>query len=223
MEKIITIDGPAGAGKSTVAKITAESLGWVYITTGAVYRTLALLLKEMNLQQSEHSYERLFGFLYERYRQDPRSSKVLIGERDITNDIKTPEISERASIIAKDPMIRDGLLPLQRKIVLEQHGAIVDGRDMGTVVFPSAPLKIFLTASPEIRAERRFLEFKHGSFQKTTIEDLKKEIFERDQRDQEREFSPLKPADDSIIIDSTDKTAEEIRDIILEKAKKIFF
>jgi cytidylate kinase len=222
--KIITIDGPAGGGKSTVAHLTAAALGWIYVTTGAIYRTLALLLKEAGLSSHElQNIERYIAFINERYRQDPISSRIFIGEREVTSEIKTPPISELASVIAKDEYVRSGLLPVQRRIVLEAHGAVVDGRDMGTVVFPDAPLKIFLTASPEIRAQRRFLELSKNKLLSIPMESLVTEIYERDKRDEERKLSPLKPANDAIIIDSSDKTPEEIRDMILKHVSSHFF
>ena len=224
LPKIITIDGPAGAGKSTVAKLAAESLGWIYITTGAIYRTLGLLIKESGIPfEQKQSVERFIGFITERYRQDHFSSKVFIGEREVTSEIRKPEISEFASIIAKDKAIRDGLLSIQRKTVFEAHGAIVDGRDMGTVVFPDAPLKIFLTASPEVRAQRRFLELSLEQKSGMRVEDLAREIHDRDQRDEQRSIAPLKPASDAVIIDSTNKTANDIQDMIIARAKEIFF
>lgn len=216
--KVITIDGPAGSGKSTVAKIVASKLGWIYVTTGAIYRTLALLFHESNIKETNlENTERLISFISERYRQESASGKVFIGEREITQDLRSPLISELASILAKEAIVRKKLLPIQRKIVLNNNGAVVDGRDMGTVVFPDAPLKIFLTASANERAERRLKELNQNG-QKTDIKELLKEIHERDERDRNRTIAPLKPAHDAISLDSTQSTQEEIANAILQFA-----
>jgi cytidylate kinase len=218
--KVITIDGPAGSGKSTVAKMIGSKLGWIYITTGAIYRTLALLLDEAGIQADTadaHNIERFISFINERYRQESHSGKVFIGEREITQDIQSPSISKLASIFAQDEFIRQKLLPLQRKIVLENNGAVVDGRDMGTVVFPDASLKIFLTASVEERAKRRHQELLSEG-EKIEFDVLLKEINERDTRDTTRTVSPLRAANDAVILDSTHLTQEEITHKILQFA-----
>ena len=218
--KVITIDGPAGSGKSTVAKMTAAELGWIYVTTGAIYRTLALLLHEAGVQAesaNSHNIERFISFINERYRQESRSGKVFIGEREVTHDIQSPIVSKLASVFAQDEFIRNKLLPIQRKIVCENNGAVVDGRDMGTVVFPDAPLKIYLTASVEERAKRRHKELL-AEGEKIEFEKLVKDINERDNRDSNRATAPLKPASDAIILDSTHLTQEEIANQILHCA-----
>ncbi|KAB8030915.1 (d)CMP kinase [Fluviispira multicolorata] len=216
--KVITIDGPAGSGKSTVAKIVATKLGWIYVTTGAIYRSLALLFHEANLKEKDlGNIERFTSFINERYRQESSSGKVFLGEREVSHEIKAPHVSELASLLAQEDSVRKRLLPIQRKVVLNNNGAVVDGRDMGTVVFPDAPLKIFLTASPEERAERRLKEL-HLNGMKTNINELMKEINERDLRDTNRRIAPLKPAHDAILLDSTKSTQEEIAKIILKYA-----
>ena len=218
--KVITIDGPAGSGKSTVAKLTAEELGWIYVTTGAIYRTFALLLHESGIEYkstTSHNIERFISFINERYRQESRSGKVFIGEREVTHDIQSPLISKLASVFAQDEYIRKKLLPIQRKIVCDNNGAVVDGRDMGTVVFPDAPLKIFLTASPEERAKRRHKEL-CAEGEKIEYDKLLREIIERDARDSNRSIAPLKPASDSIQMDSTNMNQQQITAQILHHA-----
>lgn len=218
--KVITIDGPAGSGKSTVAKMLASELGWIYVTTGAIYRTLALLLHEGGIQtetKDSHQIERFISFIIERYRQESRSGKVFIGEREITQDIQSPIISKLASIFAQDEFIRQKLLPIQRKIVCENNGAVVDGRDMGTVVFPDSPLKIYLTASAEERAKRRYKELV-AEGEVIEYEKLVKDIHERDTRDMNRIAAPLRPAKDALIIDSTNLTQKDITHQILQIA-----
>ncbi|MEY4063868.1 MAG: hypothetical protein RIR26_76 [Pseudomonadota bacterium] len=202
--KVITIDGPAGSGKSTVSRLLAHRLGWIYVTTGAIYRTLALMLFEAGTGvQDRGSIERFVAFLSERYRQDPRSGRVFLGEREITHEIRTPFVSEQASLVAQDELVRRRLLPVQRKVVLDCNGAVVDGRDMGTVVFPDAPLKIFLTASPEQRANRRMEELRAQNLE-PSLEELLREIHERDARDANRLVAPMRAADDAVLLDSTE-------------------
>jgi cytidylate kinase len=202
--KVITIDGPAGSGKSTVSRLLAHRLGWIYVTTGAIYRTLALMLVEAGTNvQDRGSVERFVAFLSERYRQDSRSGRVFLGERELTHEIRTPFVSEQASLVAQDELVRRRLLPVQRKVVLDCNGAVVDGRDMGTVVFPDSPLKIFLTASPEQRAQRRLEELRAQNLE-PSLEELLREIHERDARDANRVVAPMRPADDAILLDSTE-------------------
>jgi CMP/dCMP kinase len=214
--KVVTIDGPAGSGKSTVAKVAARELGWHYVTTGAIYRTLALMLVEAGITSADkRGIERFVSFLSERYRQDPRSGKVFLGDREVSNEIKTPRISEQASLIAADEHVRTKLLPVQRKVVLESNGAVVDGRDMGTVVFPDARLKIFLTASPEVRAQRRAQELV-AMGQSVEFSELVKEITARDERDIGRKVAPLVPASDAVLIDSSGMEASAVVSAILK-------
>jgi len=214
--KVVTIDGPAGSGKSTVSRMLAMQLGWQYVTTGAIYRTLALMLHEAGANHTDKgSVERFIAFLSERYRQDSRSGRVSLGEREITHEIRTPFISEQASIVAQDELVRRRLLPVQRKVVLECHGAVVDGRDMGTVVFPDAPLKVFLTASIEERARRREGEIR-ASGREVDAQSLLKEIHERDARDAGREVAPMKAASDAVLIDSSVLGREDVVKMILK-------
>jgi cytidylate kinase len=202
--KVITIDGPAGSGKSTVSRMLAHRLGWIYVTTGAIYRTLALMLYEAGTGvQDRGSIERFVAFLSERYRQDPRSGRVFLGDREITHEIRTPFVSEQASLVAQDELVRRRLLPVQRKVVLDCNGAVVDGRDMGTVVFPDAPLKIFLTASPEQRAQRRMDELRAQNLE-PSLDELIREIHERDARDSNRLVAPMRAAEDAVLLDSTE-------------------
>lgn len=216
--KVITIDGPAGSGKSTVAKIVAAKLGWIYVTTGAIYRTLALLFHEANIKEKSLSnIERFTSFINERYRQESSTGHVYLGERDISQEIKSPHISELASILAQEDSVRKRLLPIQRKVVLNNNGAVVDGRDMGTVVFPDSPLKIFLTASAEERAERRVKEL--NSMGKIySLSEIVKEIHERDLRDANRFIAPLKPAPEAVLLDSTQCSQDEVAKCILQHA-----
>jgi cytidylate kinase len=214
--KVVTIDGPAGSGKSTVSRVIAMRLGWQYVTTGAIYRTLALMLHEAGTTTSDKGgVERFVAFLSERYRQDSRSGRVYLGEREVTHEIRTPFVSEQASIVAQDELVRRKLLPVQRKVVLECHGAVVDGRDMGTVVFPDSPLKVFLTASPTERARRRMEEMR-ASGREPDEGEILREIHERDARDAGREVAPMKAADDAVLIDSSTLDREDVVKRILK-------
>jgi CMP/dCMP kinase len=214
--KVVTIDGPAGSGKSTVSRQIAMQLGWQYVTTGAIYRTLALMLHEAGAAVSDKgSVERFVAFLSERYRQDSRSGRVFLGEREITHEIRTPFVSEQASIVAQDELVRRRLLPVQRKVVLECNGAVVDGRDMGTVVFPDTPLKVFLTASPEERARRRAEEIR-ASGRDVDEALLLTEIHERDARDAGREVAPMKAAADAVLIDSSAVGCDDVVKAVLK-------
>ena len=215
---IIAIDGPAGSGKSTVAKLVAKKLGFFYLDTGAMYRAVAYKMKKENLSEKE-LIKKLDNIDLKLLDTDEGIKVILDGE-DITEKIRTEEIGKLASKIAKIPKIREKLVQLQRKIALEAKNAVLEGRDIGTVVFPDAELKIFMTASPEERAKRRYLQLKQKG-ENPSYEDILKSVLERDKADMERKVAPLKPAKDAIVIDTTNKTIEEVVDIIVAKAKEI--
>jgi cytidylate kinase len=216
---VITIDGPAGSGKSTVAAMVARELGWTYVTTGAIYRTLGWMLAS---QKGEVGNQTLVAALVARlesdFRQDTKTGQVFLSGENITDKIRTPEASEQASLVAQNPFVRSCLLPVQRKVVLDCRGAVVDGRDMGTVVFPEAPLKIFLTASPEERARRRREELA-AKGETVDFAALVREIHERDERDANRAVAPMKPAVDAVNIDCTSKSPAEVVAMILKEAR----
>ena len=215
---IIAIDGPAGSGKSTVAKLVAKKLGFLYLDTGAMYRAVAYKMKKENLSEKE-LIEKLDSIDLKLLDTD-KGIKVILDGEDITGKIRTEEIGKLASRIAKIPEIREKLVQLQRKIALEAKNAVLEGRDIGTVVFPDAELKIFMTASPEERAKRRYLQLKEKG-ENPSYEDILKSVLERDKADMERKIAPLKPAKDAIVIDTTNKTIEKVVNIIVSKAKEI--
>lgn len=218
--KVITIDGPAGSGKSTVAKDLAVRLGWRYVSTGLIYRTFALLINETHLDKlTDDSVNQVSKKISENYRQDHVSGRVFIDDREITHLIRTPVISEAASILAQDERVRKYLLPIQRQVVIDCHGAIVDGRDMGTVVFPDAPLKIYLTASPDERANRRQTELRTKGGE-VNLAEILKEIHERDERDANRSTAPMVPATDAVLLDSTKADSQTIVQSILKIAQE---
>lgn len=206
MKKIIAVDGPAGAGKSTVSKIVAAKLGYTYIDTGAMYRAVAL--------KSSRSCEDLVDIIDNIEIELDDRARVFLDGAEVTKEIRTPEISKLASDVSKFPFVRKKLTELQRKMA-QRGSVIMDGRDIGTQVLPNADLKIFLTASIEERARRRFEELQ-AKGQEVNFEDIKKEIALRDKQDSERKIAPLKQAKDAILIDSTNLTIDEVAGKILQ-------
>lgn len=216
----IAIDGPAGAGKSTVAQQIASTLGYVYIDTGAMYRALAwaALQADISTQDEEAVAELLQTAQIELKRIDG-SQRVFWNKRDITQEIRTPDVSNNASIVASHGMVRQLMLTLQRNMA-KQGNIVMDGRDIGTHVLPDAELKIFLTASIEERAQRRYSELIAKGYE-ADLNQLKQEIAERDKRDSEREVAPLRQAEDAILVDTTGQSIEEVVNQILEISKRI--
>jgi CMP/dCMP kinase len=217
----IAIDGPASSGKSTVAKIIAKNLGYTYLDTGAMYRSATYLalqnqLTEDNIQEiltalAKHPIS--FG------RAEDGSQTVFVGDKDVTLAIRQNDVTNNVSWVAAIPEVREELVEQQRRIA--KDGAIImDGRDIGTVVLPDAELKIFLIASVEERAERRFKENQEKGIE-TDFETLKREIAERDYKDSHRKVSPLKPAEDAITFDTTGVDIDGVVKFIQEKAEKI--
>ncbi len=200
MGKVIAVDGPAGAGKSTVSKIVANKLGYTYIDTGAMYRAVGLKYSE--------TCEDLIDVVEKIDIELDDKARVFVDGQDVTAKIRTPEISKLASDVSKFGFVRKKLTELQRKMA-ERGSVIMDGRDIGTQVLPNADLKIFLTASLEERARRRFEELK-AKEQIVNFDAIKTEIALRDKQDSEREIAPLKQADDAILIDSTHLTIDEV-------------
>lgn len=218
--KLITIDGPAGSGKSTVSHMVAERLGWMHLNTGAIYRTVALLLEERGCSlDREDDVVTLIGLIANNYRQDLQTGESFVSGRNVTALIRSSSVSQAASLVAKNERVRQLLLPVQRALVESSGGAVVDGRDMGTVVFPTAPLKVFLTATSEQRAKRRALELRSQG-KEVVYSDLVKEIEERDRRDATRDVAPMVPAADAIILDSTTMNPGAVVDMILRYAKE---
>ena len=217
---IIAIDGPVGSGKSTVARRVAELMGYVYVDTGAMYRALAL--KALRYGISFDDSDQALLALAQKTRIDLRAEdgtqRVLLDREDVTTTIRTPEVSQAASKIAVNAGVRHVLVAEQRRAG-ERGGVVMEGRDIGSVVFPDAQLKIFLTASPETRANRRWREHQ----QKGDVIDQQKtleEIRERDRRDRERSTSPLVRAADAVIVDSTAMDPEEVARLVVMLAKE---
>ncbi|WP_061909414.1 (d)CMP kinase [Streptococcus cristatus] len=217
----IAIDGPASSGKSTVAKIIAKDFNYTYLDTGAMYRAATYLALQNHLTENDadkivtllETYSISFG------RSESGEQLVFVGDVDVTHPIRENEVTNNVSWVAAIPEVREKLVHLQQ-LIAEQGGIVMDGRDIGTVVLPDAELKIFLVASVEERAERRYKENLEKGIP-ADLETLKKEIAERDYKDSHREVSPLKPAADSIHFDTTGIGIAEVVKFIEEKAKKI--
>ncbi|MBR4642290.1 MAG: (d)CMP kinase [Selenomonadaceae bacterium] len=219
MKKIIAVDGPAGAGKSTVSKIVAARLGYTYIDTGAMYRAVALKCnEELGIGNWERNEDLMAEVLRNVDIKLDESGKVFLDGREVTKEIRTPEVSRGASDVAKSGIVRKRLTELQRDMA-RLGKVIMDGRDIGTQVLPNADLKIFLTASVEERARRRFDELKAKGLT-VDLAQIEKEISLRDKQDSEREIAPLAQAEDAVLLDSTSLTIEEVVEKILQLAKE---
>ena len=204
----IAIDGPAGAGKSTIAKRLAVKLGCIYVDTGALYRTIAysLLKSGKDYNDVKTVVEHLDGIKVDiAYKGDTQI--VLLDGDDVSDFIRTPEVSNVASVTSAIPEVRAYLLGLQRRLA-DENSVVMDGRDIATVVLPNAKVKIFLTASAEERARRRFIELKEKGIE-ADFEEVLADIKDRDYRDSHRETAPLKQADDAVLVDTTDKDLEQ--------------
>ncbi|NKF52680.1 (d)CMP kinase [Shewanella sp. WXL01] len=218
---VITVDGPSGAGKGTISQLLAQHLGWHLLDSGAIYRVLALAAIHHDVElENEEALTLLAAHLDVKFvsSSEGEGSKVVLEGEDVTNAIRTQEVSNAASKVASLPRVREALLRRQRAFSAEP-GLVADGRDMGTVVFPKAPLKLFLTASAEERAQRRFNQLQDKGFD-VKIDRLLAEIIERDERDMNRAAAPLVPADDAITIDTTGIGIEGVLELVLEQVNK---
>lgn len=206
---IITIDGPAGTGKTTIAKKVAEKLGFQYFDTGAMYRavTYKILKDKVDLSDQPKVKNLLEQFHYDIKHEGP-SKQYFVEGVDVTEVIRMPEITKNVSAVSAIPEVRESLVKIQRHFGKVEN-SVFEGRDMGTIVFPQAEVKIFLTARPAVRAERRYQEIK-DKIPGSTQEDIMREILERDNFDTSREISPLKQAADAHLIDTSDLTEEEV-------------
>lgn len=222
MQKInIAIDGPAGAGKSTVAKLIADKLHFVYIDTGAMYRALTWKAMEENVDL--HSDDQLGHLLQEvsiSLVPESQGQKVLINDVDVSEAIRSREVTNQVSVVAGHPLVREGMLRLQQKLA-QNKGVVMDGRDIGTHVLPDAEIKIYLSASIEERAKRRYLELEQKG-EAHDFEELKKEIMLRDEKDMQREIAPLSKAADAIEVDTTGLSIEQVVDKIIGMIQERF-
>ena len=216
MEKFysVAIDGPSGAGKSTVAKAAAKALGFVYLDTGAIYRTVAWHITMLGIGPKDTDHVPMLlddANIAIDFQED--GQHMILNGKDITGEIRTPEIASCASQVAAQPAVREFLLDLQRDLA-KTHNIIMDGRDIGTVVLPDASLKIYLTASAEARAERRLKEYLEKGRQ-ATFEEVLKDQQQRDYDDTHRKIAPLKQAKDAVVVDTTEMGLQESIDAVI--------
>ena len=216
----LAIDGPSGAGKSTIAKIVAKELEFIYVDTGAMYRAVGLyyLDKGINVDDEEKVNE-LIDEINVEFKIIDGNIRLFLNDRDVTDLIRTPDVSDAASRVSVHGKVRERMVSMQQEIA-RKNNIVMDGRDIGTVVLPNADLKVYLTASVEERADRRYKELKEKGMD-VDLEQIKKDIEERDYRDMHRDISPLREAEDAIHLDSTGMEIDEEVAYILEFAKNI--
>lgn len=215
----IAIDGPAGAGKSSIAKLVAKKLSFVYVDTGAMFRTMAYYMLQNGVDtKNEDAVSSACEKIEIHIAYEDGVQHVFLGDKDVSAEIRKEEVGKNASVIAPYGRVREKLLNLQRKMASETE-VIMDGRDIGTVVLPDAEVKIFLTASSRVRAKRRFLELQEKG-EKCDIDAIEKDIIARDERDMNREIAPLKQAEDAILVDTSDMTIDEVVEEIIRIAEE---
>ncbi|WP_319409631.1 (d)CMP kinase [uncultured Desulfosarcina sp.] len=212
---LITIDGPAGAGKTTVSKMLAREMGYRYLDTGALYRAVAYEVRAAGIRPDDDSG---LGHVCDHLRLSVEENRLVSNGMDISDRIRSPEITMLASAVSARPVVRQALLGIQRKIG-RAGGLVAEGRDMGTVVFPEADLKFFLDATVRQRAARRYGQYDKGNGQ--TLDQIEQDIRRRDENDSSRDIAPLKPADDAVNIDSTTMTARQVVDLMMARVRKL--
>lgn len=216
---VITIDGPGGSGKGTIAMHLARALGWHLLDSGALYRLVAVAALDAGVASSDEAgLARVARSLDARFEAADDGVAVFLDDKDITGRLRSHQTSEMASLVASVPAVREALAERQRQF-RKAPGLIADGRDMGTVIFPDAPLKLYLTASPQARAERRYKQLKEKG-ESVNLSRLSQDIKKRDERDSSRAVAPLKPAEDAHVIDSTEMSINEVLDTIHKLLKE---
>lgn len=221
MQNIITVDGPSGVGKGTLSLALAEKLSWHFLDSGAIYRAVAVYAEKESVDlEDEVRVAGLAKTLPLSFKVVGSVLEIYLGSEEVTGLIRAETTGNKASIVAKHPLVRENLLQRQRDFAIAP-GLIADGRDMGTVIFPEAKLKLFLTASAEVRAKRRHKQLLESGIC-VNIEQILSEVEARDERDRTRSASPLIPADDALIIDTSELGVEEVLEIAFEAVEKAF-
>ncbi len=216
---IISIDGPAGSGKSTSAKIVAERLGYIYIDTGAMYRAVTLACIERKTEISEIEVNKVVDDVKIELKQSSSGQRTYLNGRDVSDDIRRPDVTKLVSPVSAMWYVREKMVEQQREMG-KSGGVVMDGRDIGTVVFPNADLKIYLIASITARAERRLIELKSKGFE-SSVDEIISQISARDKYDSSRENSPLRKAEDAVEIDTSNITIQQQTEKIISLAKEI--
>ena len=215
----VAIDGPAGAGKSTIAKACAKELGYIYVDTGAMYRGIALYMVDHKIRPTDiEAVKQALLDVNVTLRYEDGKQLLIVNGQDVSDRIRTPEVSAAASLFSAIPEVRKALLDLQYDIA-EKNNVLMDGRDIGTVILPQAQVKIYLDASPEIRGKRRYDELVLKG-ESVVLEDIIEDVKQRDYQDMHRETSPLKKADDAIVVDSSYMTIEEVQNKIVSLVRE---
>lgn len=215
----VAIDGPAGAGKSTIAKACAKELGYIYVDTGAMYRGIALYMVDHKIRPTDiEAVKQALLDVNVTLRYEDGKQLLIVNGQDVSDRIRTPEVSAAASLFSAIPEVRKALLDLQHDIA-EKNNVLMDGRDIGTVILPQAQVKIYLDASPEIRGRRRYDELVLKG-ESVVLDDIIEDVKQRDYQDMHRETSPLKKADDAIVVDSSYMTIEEVQNKIVSLVRE---
>ena len=215
----VAIDGPAGAGKSNIAKACAKELGYIYVDTGAMYRGIALYMVDHKIRPTDiEAVKQALLDVNVTLRYEDGKQLLIVNGQDVSDRIRTPEVSAAASLFSAIPEVRKALLDLQHDIA-EKNNVLMDGRDIGTVILPQAQVKIYLDASPEIRGKRRYDELVLKG-ESVVLEDIIEDVKQRDYQDMHRETSPLKKADDAIVVDSSYMTIEEVQNKIVSLVRE---
>lgn len=215
---VVAIDGPAGAGKSTIAKLAAEELGYAYIDTGAMYRSVAWKFLQTGAEFDKEFISKLSQEMVIEFKPEAKVNRVFVDGTEVTTAIRSAEVTANVSRVAAIGAVREAMVDQQRRMG-EAGGVLMDGRDIGTVVFPNAEVKIFLTATVEERAMRRYKELV-AKGEQVDLAQLQKDIAERDRQDMEREISPLRQAEDALYLDTSEMTIDEVTAFILNLVKE---
>ena len=222
-DHIIAIDGPAGSGKSSVSRSVAAKLNWIMLDTGAMYRAITLAVLEAGISPDDiSSVASIAATVNIELGTNPQDKSVHLNGRDVTDEIRSPEVTSAVSAVSAVEGVRKRLVELQREVVVNSdHGIVIEGRDIGSVVLPNARLKVFLTADPRVRAQRRGLEM-GNDLSEAELDAMEARITERDHKDSSRAISPLKASVDAVIIDTSDMSQDQVIDTVVHLAQDIY-